>query len=92
MAQWTKHLPAMQEMKGDLSNPQVGKIPWRKAWQPPPVFSPGESPGQKDLVGDNPWGHKESDSTDATEHTCMRMLLIWDYRATGQVLLEISQL
>ena len=22
----------------------VGKIPWRRAWQPPPVFLPGESP------------------------------------------------
>ena len=32
-------------------NPWVGKIPWRRAWQPTPVFSPGESHGQNFLVG-----------------------------------------
>ena len=29
----------------------VGKIPWRKAWQPTPVFLPGESYGQRSLAG-----------------------------------------
>jgi len=29
----------------------VGKIPWRRAWQPIPVFLPGESHGQRSLVG-----------------------------------------
>ena len=38
----------------------VGKIPWRRAWQPTPVFLPGESHGQRSLVGYSPWGHKES--------------------------------
>ena len=32
-------------------NPLVGKIPWRRAWQPIPVFLPGESHGQGSLVG-----------------------------------------
>ena len=32
-------------------NPWVGKIPWRRAWQPTPVFLPGESPGRRSLVG-----------------------------------------
>ena len=32
----------------------VGKIPWRKAWQPNPVFLPGESPVQRSLVGYSP--------------------------------------
>ena len=36
----------------------VGKIPWRRAWQPTPVFLPGESHGQRSLVGYNPWGCK----------------------------------
>ena len=31
--------------------PWVGKIPWRKAWQPTPVFLPGESQGQRSLEG-----------------------------------------
>ena len=39
----------------------VRKIPWRRAWQPSPVFLPGESRGQRSLVGCSPWGHKESD-------------------------------
>ena len=42
----------------------VGKIPWRRAWQPTPVFLPGEFCGQKSLVGYSPWGCKESDTTE----------------------------
>ena len=30
---------------------QVGKIPWRREWQPTPVFLPGDSHGQRTLVG-----------------------------------------
>ena len=40
-----------------------GKIPWRRAWQPTPVFLPGEFYGQRSLVGYSPWGRKESDIT-----------------------------
>ena len=47
-------------------NPQVGKIPWKKAWQPTPLFLPGESHGQRNLVGYCPWGHKELDMTEVT--------------------------
>jgi len=43
--------------------PWVGRIPWRRAWQ---VLLPGESHGQRSLVGYSPWGRKESDTT---EHT-----------------------
>ena len=39
------------------------EIPWRREWQPTPVFLPGESHGQRSLVGYSPWGHKESDTT-----------------------------
>ena len=35
-------------------------------WQPTPVFLPGESHGQRTLVGYSPLGHKESDTTEAT--------------------------
>ena len=44
-------------------NPCVRKIPWRRKWQPTPVFLPGEFHGQRSLVGYSPWGHKESDKT-----------------------------
>ena len=37
--------------------PWVGKIPWRRAWLPTPVFLPEESHGQSTLVGYSPWGH-----------------------------------
>ena len=47
----------------------VGKIPWRRAWQPTPVFLPGESHGQRSLAGYGPWGHKELDTTEATENS-----------------------
>ena len=40
------------------------KIPWRRAWQPTPIFLPGESHGQRSLAGYSPWGHKESDTAD----------------------------
>ena len=40
--------------------------PWRWAWQPTPVFLPGEPHGQRGLAGYSPWGHKESDTMKAT--------------------------
>ena len=46
---------------------QVGKILWRRAWQFTPVFLPGESHGQQNLVGYSPWGHTESDMTEFGE-------------------------
>ena len=45
-------------------NPWVRKIPWRREWQPTPVLLPGESHGQRSLVGYSPWGGKESDTTE----------------------------
>ena len=45
----------------------VGKIPFRRKWEPAPVSFPGKSHGLKNLVGYSPWSHKESERTD--EHT-----------------------
>ena len=56
-----KKLPEAQETQ---IRSQVGKIPWRRAWQPTPVFLPGEFHGQRRLVGYSPQGHKESDTTE----------------------------
>ena len=42
-------------------SPWVRKIPWRRKWQPTPVFLPGKSHGQRNLVGYSPWSRKESD-------------------------------
>ena len=63
-------LVALSANAGDIcrSSSWMGKTPWRKKWQPTPVFLPGKSHGQKSLVGYSPWGHKESDTTEATWH------------------------
>ena len=45
-------------------DPWVGKISWRRKWQPTPVFLPGESHGQRGLAGYSPWGHSESDTAE----------------------------
>ena len=45
-------------------DPWVRKIPWRRKWQPTPVFWPGESHGQRSLAGYSPQDHKESDMTE----------------------------
>ena len=42
----------------------VGKILWRRKWQPTPVFLPRESHGQRSLVNYSPWGCKEPDMTE----------------------------
>ena len=46
-----------------------GNRPWRREWQPTPVFLPGESRGQGSLVGCSPWGRKESDTNERLTHT-----------------------
>ena len=69
-----KNLPAnagIKDIKGKEterhgSDPWVGKILWRRAWQPAPVFLPGESHGLKSLMGYSPQGCKELDTTEAT--------------------------
>ena len=60
-----KNLPAMQETQEVcIRSLGVGRIPWRRAWQPTPVFLPGESLEQRSLAGYSPWCCKESDMTE----------------------------
>ena len=47
VVQMVKNLLAMQETR---VHPWVRKIPWRREWQPTPVFLPGESHGQRSFV------------------------------------------
>ena len=70
-----KNLPANAGDTRCGFNPWVGKIPWRGKWQPTPVFLLGKSHGQRSLVGYSPWGCKESDTTEATEHTKLGQLI-----------------
>ena len=47
-------------------DPWVGKIPWRRAWQPTPVFLPEKSHGQRSPAGYSLQGHKELDTAEVT--------------------------
>ena len=57
-------------------NPWVGKMPWRRNWQPTPVLLPGKSHGRKNLVGYSPWGRKESDTTERLHFTSINIVYI----------------
>ena len=45
-------------------DPWVGKIPWRRKWQPTPVLLPGKFHGWRSLVDYSPWDCKELDMTE----------------------------
>ena len=53
VAQKVKNLPAVWETRVE---PWVRSIPWKRKWQPTPVFLPGESHGRRSLAGYSPWG------------------------------------
>ena len=56
--QWTSTCQCRRNKRCQF-DPWVRKIPWRRAWQPTPVFLPGEFHGQRSMAGYSPWGHKE---------------------------------
>ena len=55
MVEMVKNLPAISGS---------GRSPWRRKWQPTPVFLPRKSHAQRSLAGYSPWGRKESDTTE----------------------------
>ena len=69
-------------------HPWVGKIPWRRKWQPTPVFLPGESHGRRSLVGYSPRVAKSrtrlSDFT-SLHFTSLRLWLLqgWQWLVPG---------
>ena len=64
----------------------IDLIPWRKEWLPTPVFLPGESHGQRSLVGYSPWGCKESDVTERlTLSPCCLVIDQWGTRKPGML-------
>ena len=67
VAQMVKNL---QHTRGGF-HPWVWKIPWRRKWQPTPVFLPGESHGWRRLADYSPLDDKELDMTEVTEHACV---------------------
>ena len=64
-----KSLPAkVGRPKRFRSNPWVGEIPWKRKWQPAPVFLPGKFHGQMSLVGYS-YEVAESDTTEGLKTT-----------------------
>jgi len=85
----------------NAGDPWVGKIPWRRKWQPTPIFLPGKSHGQRSLAGYSPWGCKESDMAErfhflslSTKSRTCHLIAFWsqaDY-FTSWALLSSSML
>ena len=69
-----KKLSTMQKTQ---VHPWVRKIPWRRAWQPTPVFLPGESHGQRSLAGCSPEGHTELEMMDMTKQQQQPLFITW---------------
>ena len=74
VAQMVKRLPAMRERP--RFDPWVGKIPWRRKWQPTPVLLPGKSHERMSIVGYSPWGRKESDMTERLHFTSLHFMFL----------------
>ena len=66
--QVVQSLRQCRRLKKHRLNPWVRKIPWRRKWQPTPVFLPGKFLGQRSLVGYSPWDCRESDTTERLNH------------------------
>ena len=58
-------------------DPWIGRILWSRAWQPTLVFFPGKSLGQRSLAGYGSRGHKELETTEATENAPKDLLELY---------------
>jgi len=68
-----KNLPANAEDRRCRFNSWVEMIPWRRKWQPTPLFLARKFYEQRSLVGCSPWGRKE---LDVTEHTLTDLICV----------------
>ena len=75
-------------------HPWVRKIPWRREWQPTPVLLPGQSHGQRSLVGYSPWGLKESNTTEwltlSLSYRALPMDVTGGWKRAGHQLLQVT--
>ena len=65
---WSRRERSRLQCRRPGISPWEGQIPWRRAWQPTPVFLPGEPHGLRSLVGCSPRGCKELDTTEGPTH------------------------
>ena len=63
---WWPAVHGVAKSRARLSDFTSTFMHWRRKWQPTPVFFPGESQGQRSLVGCRLWGCTDSDMTEAT--------------------------
>ena len=73
-----KNLPAMRCRSHGFDH-WVRKIPWRRKWQPTPVFMPGKSHGQRSLAGYRSWDLKTLDTTEQLNR-CQKGLTAPDFK------------
>ena len=86
-----KNVRPMQETQGRRFNLWVGKISWKRAWQPTPVFLPGEFQGWRSLEGYSPQGCTASDTTEVTAHAHTQILLARLCKWEGDITCYSSQ-
>ena len=91
VAHMVKNLPALQET---WVRSLVGKIPWKREWQPTPVFLLGEVHGQRSLVGYSPWDHKESDTAEQLPQylpdTSSKPYQLWNSKPYSGILSRVT--
>ena len=75
LRQWRIHL---QRMRPGFKS-WVGKVPWRRAWQPTPVFLPGESLWTEEPGGLQPMGSQRVRHNWATKHSTAKFTLRSNY-------------
>ena len=64
-------------------NPRVGKILWRRKWQPTPVLLPGKCHGRRSLVGYSAWDGKELDTTEQCPFSDLATSPEWSQNSLG---------
>ena len=84
-----RNLPSKQEMG---FNPWVGKIPWRRAWQPTPGFLPGEFYGQRSLAATvHRLGKSQTQLKQLSRHTHILYIHVLYMSHASKVMLKILQ-
>ena len=66
--------------------PSIGNIPWKRKWQPTPVFLPGKSHGQRSLAGCSPWGSQRVGRNWVSTHA----LSFYQFLSAGKSLCSIT--
>ena len=89
LKEWLRWLRICLQWGRPGFDPWIRKIPWRREWQPTPVFLPGEFHGQRGLAGCSPWGFKELDTTELRMQKTLKIenqtyIPSWEY-ALGRI-------